>query len=115
MIKKKQKKDLMLQKTSLTNELKYEIQITQDEEGKGLFQTLLDQIEALKNDDIKEYIRFICEKYENYKKDIKKVINVREKEERINYFINELIDERANINKLKKINGKNVSFEDYKF
>ena len=111
----KRKKELLSQKLNLTNELKYQIEITHDEEGKGRFQILLDQIEALKNDNIKEYIRFIREKYENLKKEMKKLINVREKEERINYFINGLIDERTNINKLKKITGKNVTFEDYKF
>ena len=111
----KQKKDFLNQKMSLTNELKYQIEITQNEEGKGRFQVLLEQIEALKNDDINEYIKFIHEKYENYKREIKRLINVREKEERINYFINELIDERTNLNKLKKISGKYVSLEDYKF
>ena len=111
----KQKKEFLYQKLNLTKELKYQIEITHDEEGKGRFQMLLDQIEALKNDDIMEYIKFIHEKYENYKKEIKRLINVRDKEERINYFINELIDERTNINKLKKINGKYVSLEDYKF
>lgn len=111
----KRKKELLSQKLNLTNELKYQIEITHDEEGKGRFQILLEQIEALKNDNINEYIRFIREKYENLKKEMKKLINVREKEERINYFINGLIDERTNINKLKKITGKNVTFEDYKF
>ena len=75
----------------------------------------MDQIQALKNDNLKDYIKSIREKYENLKKEMKKLISEREKEERINYFINGLIDERANINKLKKITGKNVTLEDYKF
>ena len=62
----------------------------------------MDQIQALKNDNLKDYIKSIREKYENLKKEMKKLISEREKEERINYFINGLIDERANINKLKK-------------
>ena len=65
----KQKKEFLYQKLNLTKELKYQIEITHDEEGKGRFQMLLDQIEALKNDDIMEYIKFIHEKYENYKKE----------------------------------------------
>ena len=105
----------MTQKVSLTNELIYQIEITHDIEGKGRFQILLDQIQALKNDNLKDYIKSIREKYENLKKEMKKLISAREKEERINYFINGLIDERANINKLKKITGKNVTLEDYKF
>ena len=111
----KQKKEYLTQKVSLTNELKYQIEITHDIDGKGRFQILLDQIQALKNDNLKDYIKSIREKYENLKKEMKKLISEREKEERINYFINGLIDERANINKLKKITGKNVTLEDYKF
>ena len=111
----KQKKEYLTQKVSLTNELKYQIEITHDIEGKGRFQILLEQIQALKNDNLKDYIKSIREKYENLKKEMKKLISEREKEERINYFINGLIDERANINKLKKITGKNVTLEDYKF
>ena len=110
-----QKKDFLKQKINLTNELKYQIEITHDEEEKGRFQTLLDQIEALKNDDIMEYIKLIHEKYENLKKEIKRLGDVREKEERINYFLNELFDEREKINKVKQITGRYVSFEDYKF
>ena len=110
--KEKQKMDFLKQKLSLTNELKYQIQITQEEEGKRRFQFLLEQIETLKNDDILEYIKFVHEKYGNYKNEIQKLVNAREKEHRINYFINELIDERDSIEKLKKI--RNVSFEDYK-
>ena len=111
----KQKKEYLTQKVSLTNELKYQIEITHDIDGKGRFQILLDQIQALKNDNLKDYIKSIREKYENLKKEMKKLMSEREKEERINYFINGLIDERANINKLKKITGKNVTLEDYKF
>ena len=111
----KQKKEYLTQKVSLTNELKYQIEITHDIDGKGRFQILLDQIQALKNDNLKDYIKSFREKYENLKKEMKKLISEREKEERINYFINGLIDERANINKLKKITGKNFTLEDYKF
>ena len=111
----KQKKDFLTQKIRLTNELKYQIEITQNQEGKGRFKILLDQIETLKNDDIQEYIKFIHDKYENYKKEIKKLVNVRDKEERINYFIQELINDRENINKMKEMSGNNISFEDNKF
>ena len=113
--KETQKRDFLMQKLNLTKELRYQIEITHDEEGKIRFQTLLDQIEALKNDDIMDYIKFIHEKYENFKKEIKRLVNEREKEERINYFLNELIYERENINKVKQITGRYVSFEDYKF
>ena len=107
----KQKMDFLKQKLSLTNELKYQIEITRAEEGKRRFKMLLNQIEALKNDDPLTYINFIHEKYGNYKNEIQKLINVREKEKRINYFINDLIDEIDSIKKIKKITGRNVSYE----
>ena len=72
---------------------------------------LLNQIEALKKDDNLNYINFINEKYGNYKNEIQKLIHDREKEQRINYFMNDLIEERDSIKLIKKIKGRNVSFE----
>ena len=110
----KHKKDYLKQKLSLTNELKYQIQITNEEEGKRRFKNLLNQIETLKHNDIADYINFIHEKYGIYKNEINKLVNVREKEQRINYFINDLIDERDILKKLKKIKERNFSFENCK-
>lgn len=110
-VDEKQKMDFLRQKLSLTNELKYQIEITRTEEGKRRFKMLLNQIEALKNDDNLNYINFINEKYGNYKNEIQKLIYAREKEQRINYFMNDLIEERDSIKLIKKIKGRNVSFE----
>ena len=110
-VDEKQKMDFLRQKLSLTNELKYQIEITRTEEGKRRFKMLLNQIEALKNDDNLNYINFINEKYGNYKNEIQKLIHAREKEQRINYFMNDLIEERDSIKLIKKIKGRNVSFE----
>ena len=110
-VDEKQKMDFLRQKLSLTNELKYQIEITRTEEGKRRFKMLLNQIEALKNDDHLNYINFINEKYGNYKNEIQKLIHAREKEQRINYFMNDLIEERDSIKLIKKIKGRNVSFE----
>ena len=110
-VDEKQKMDFLRQKLSLTNELKYQIEITRTEEGKRRFKMLLNQIEALKNDDHLNYINFINEKYGNYKNEIQNLIHVREKEQRINYFMNDLIEERDSIKLIKKIKGRNVSFE----
>ena len=110
-VDEKQKMDFLRQKLSLTNELKYQIEITRTEEGKRRFKMLLNEIEALKNDDNLNYINFIQEKYGNYKNEIQNLIHVREKEQRINYFMNDLIEERDSIKLIKKIKGRNVSFE----
>ncbi len=58
------KKIFLSQKLNLTNELKYQIKITHDEEGKGKLQNILNQIEAMKSDDIKEDVKLIHEKYD---------------------------------------------------
>ena len=66
------KKKILYQKLCLTDELKYEIEIADDEEVKKGFKALLDQIEALKNDDIMIYIKSIRDKYEIFKMEMKK-------------------------------------------
>ena len=109
------KKKFLYQKLCLTDELKYEIEIADDEEVKKGFKALLAQIEALKNDDIMIYIKSIRDKYEIFKMEMKKSANVREQEERINYFLNELIFERENIQQLKKLKKKKFPLEDYRF
>ena len=108
-------KKILYQKLCLTDELKYEIEIADDEEVKKGFKALLAQIEALKNDDIMIYIKSIRDKYEIFKMEMKKSANVREQEERINYFLNELIFERENIQQLKKLKKKKFPLEDYRF
>ena len=108
------KREFLYKKMHLTNELKYQMKIIKDEEGKGRLQNLLDQIEALKNDDIKEYIKLLHEKYENFRKEVKKLTKDKEQEERINSFLNDLIYDRNNITELKRIYKKQFFIEDYK-
>ena len=61
----KQKQDFLTQKMQLTNELKYQIQITHNKEGKERFKTLLSQIESMKNENIKDYINCFKEDSNN--------------------------------------------------
>ncbi len=107
------KKIFLSQKLNLTNELKYQIKITHDEEGKGKLQNILNQIEAMKSDDIKEDVKLIHEKYDNFRKEVKKLIKDREREERINSFLDDLIYYRRNISELKKLLNKFISIKDY--
>ena len=107
------KKIFLSQKLNLTNELKYQIKITHDEEGKGKLQNILSQIEAMKSDDIKEDVKLIHEKYDNFRKEVKKLIKDREREERINSFLDDLIYYRSNISELKKLLNKFISIKDY--
>ena len=111
----RQKRTYFSQKINLTNELKYQIGITHNLEGKERFQNLLEQIESMKNENIKEYISILNENYNLYKGEIKDLINDREKEERINYFIHDLIDDRNDILKRKEKMSNDFHLEDHKF
>ena len=111
----KQKIDFFSKKINLTNELKYQIEITHNEEGKERFKALLDQIESLKNENVKDYINFIKDNYNNFKGEIIELIKAREKEERINNFLLDLIDDRELISKRKMFLEKRLHLEDKKF
>ena len=111
----KQKQDFFTQKINLTNELKYQIEITQNQEGKNRFKVLLDQIEALKNENVKDYIKFLRDNYDYYKGEIIELIKAREKEERINNFLLDLFENRDIISKRKIILEEMLHLEDNKF
>ena len=111
----KQKQDFLAQKIKLTNELKYQIQITHNKECKERFQILLSQIESMKNENMKDYIKFFTSDFNFYKEEIEDLINDREKEERINNFLIDLIENRDNISKRKEILRKKLHLEDNKF
>ena len=111
----KQKQDFLAQKIKLTNELRYQIQITHKKEGKERFEILLSQIESMKNENIKDYIKFFTKDINFYKEEIEDLINDREKEERISNFLLDLIDDRNNISRRKKILEKKIHLEDNKF
>ena len=111
----KQKQNFFTQKINLTNELKYQIEITQNQEGKNRFKFLLDQIESLKNENVKDYINFLRDNYDYYKGEIKELIKAREKEERINNFLLDLFENRDIISKRKIILEEMLHLEDNKF
>ena len=111
----KKKQNYLSYKIDLTNELKYQIEITNNEAGKQRFKTLLEQIESLKEENIKDYFQYLYENYNSYKGEIKDLIKVREKEERINGFIHNLIDDRNTILRRKQAIEKRLHLEDKKF
>ena len=111
----KQKQNFFTQKINLTNELKYQIEITQNQEGKNRFKVLLDQIESLKNESVKDYIKILRDNYDLYKREILELIKTREKEERINNFLLDLFENRDIISKRKVILEEMLHMEDNKF
>ena len=111
----KHKQSYLSYKMNLTNELKYQIGITHNEEGKQRFKMLLEQIESMKEENIKDYFDFLNDTYNFYKVEIKDLIKDREKEERINNFLHNLIDDRDNILKRKTAIEQKLHLEDNKF
>lgn len=78
-----------------------------DDETKERFKFLFNQIQQLKNYDMKEYINSIKEDYNIYKGEIKDLLNVKEMEKRINYFVKTLSSQREySIIKRKKLQNK---------
>ena len=109
-------KQAALNELALTNELKYQIQMANDDDSKERFKYLFNQIKKLKSYDIKEYINSIKENYNNYRGEIQDLLQVKDMEERINNFVNNLSMQREkNIMSRNKIqntfNIKDGTFE----
>ena len=85
-------------------------------EYKERFKYLFNQIQNLKTYDMKEYINSIKEDYHIYRGEIQGLLHVKDKEERINHFVNNLsIQREKNIVSRNKIqntfNIKDGTFE----
>ena len=96
-ITESEKKLLLMNEMNLTNEIRYQISISNDKEIKEKFLNLLNKIEALRNLDNNEYIKALKENYEKYKDEALEIIKSKEIEERLNGFIDSLNYERNNL------------------
>ena len=104
---KDEKKEVVFNELSLTNELKYHIKMSNDDDNKERFKHLLNQIQQLKEYDVKEYINSIKEDFNNYKGEIKDLLHVKEMEERINNFLYSLsLQRKKNIISRNKMENK---------
>ena len=88
------KKNAALKELSLTNELKYQIKMANDDESKERFKYLLQEIQRLKTFDMNEYISSIKEDYNHYRGEINDLVHAKEMEERINNFVESLSMQR---------------------
>ena len=101
------KKKAAINELSLTNELKYQIKMANNDDSKERFKYLLNQIQKLKNYDIKEYVSSLKEDYNHYKGEIKDLLHVKEMEERINNFLYSLsLQREKNIIRKNKLENK---------
>ena len=87
-------KKAVINELTLTNELKYQIKMANDDESRERFKYLLDQIQQLKKLDVNSYINSILDNYNIYKGEINDLIKAKEMEERINKFKNNLLTQR---------------------
>ena len=100
---------------NLTNEIRYQISISNDKEIKEKFLNLLNKIEALRNLDNDEYIKALKENYAKYKDEVLEIIKSKEIEERLNGFIDSLNYERNNLKEKHKYIRSLLLIKDNKF
>ena len=114
-ITQSEKKLLMLNEINLTNELKYQISISNDKESREKFKNLLNKIEALRNLDTNEYVRNLKNNYEMYREEVNEIIKAKEIEERLNGFVDSLNYQRNNLKDKHKYIMSLLSIKDNKF
>ena len=114
-ITESEKKILLMNEMNLTNEIRYQISISNDKEIKEKFINLLNKIEALRNLDNNEYIKALKENYAKYKDEALEIIKSKEIEERLNGFIENLNYERNNLKDKHKYIMSFLLIKDNKF
>ena len=92
--KENEKLELIATEISLSNELKHHIRETFNNEFKARLQMILDKIESYQNLDTIDYIDTFKNNYELLKEEMNQVLKDKEREERINSFMNHLDSDR---------------------
>ena len=92
--KEKEKLKIMVNEMTLSNELRFHIQETNNKELRERFQTILSQIESYQNLNMAEYVEAIKNNYILLKEEMNKIISDKEMEDRINGFVSNLDIER---------------------
>ena len=108
-------KKAVINELTLTNELKYQIKMANDDESRERFKYLLDQIRQLKKLDVNSYINSILDNYNIYKGEINDLIKAKEMEERINKFKNNLCSQREKYISKRNIMNKKFCVKDCTF
>jgi len=114
-ITENEKKLLLINEITLTNEIRYQISISNDKEIKEKFTNLLNKIESLRNLDSNEYVKSLKENYEMYKDEAMEILKAKEIEERLNGFIDSLNYERSNLKDKHKYIMSLLCIKDNKF
>lgn len=114
-ITESEKKLLLMNEMNLTNEIRYQISISNDKEIKEKFINLLNKIESLKSLDSNEFAKSFKENYDMYKDEAMEILKAKEIEERLNGFIDSLNYERSNLKEKHKYIMSLLSIKDNKF
>ena len=92
--KENEKLELIATEISLSNELKKHIRETFNKEFKERLQMILDKLESFQNLNTIDYVDTFKNNYELLKEEMNQVLKDKEREERINSFMNHLDSER---------------------
>ena len=114
-ITQSEKKLLILNEINLTNEIKYQISISNDKESREKFKNLLNKIESLRNLDSNEYVKMLKKNYDMFKDEINEIIKAKEIEERLNGFVDNLNYQRNNLKDKHKYIMSLLFVKDNKF
>lgn len=110
-----EKKVLLINEITLTNEIRYQISISNDKEIKEKFLNLLNKIESLRNLDSNEFAKSFKENYNMYKEEAMEILKAKEIEERLNGFIDSLNYERSSLKDKHKYIMSLLNIKDNKF
>ena len=114
-ITENEKKLLLINEITLTNEIRYQISISNDKDIKEKFINLLNKIESLRNLDSNEYVKSLKENYNMYKNEALEILKAKEIEDRLNGFIDSLNYERSNLKDKHKYIMSLLCIKDNKF
>ena len=92
--KENEKLELIATEISLTNELKNHIRETFNKEFKARLQLILDKIESYQDLSTEDYVETFKNNYSLLKEEMNQVLKDKEREERINSFVNHLDSDR---------------------
>ena len=92
--KENEKLELMATELTLSNELKHHIRKTFNKEFKARLQLILDKIESYQDLSAEEYVDAFKNNYSLLKEEMNEILRDKEREERINSFMNHLDSDR---------------------
>ena len=114
-ISQDEKKLLILNEINLTNEIRYQISISNDKESKEKFKNLLNKIESLRRLSGDEYVKSLKQNFSMFKDEADEILKAKEIEERLNGFINDLNYQRNNLKDKHKYIMASMYIKDNKF